>query len=1349
MAILQDLYKKYGRPVAKALGYVNDRTPEQKRALQQKALNQASNLLRPASNVATRALNAPQRSIDSYFKPTTQVRTRDVVRELTGVGQRGRGAIDEVAPPVLRAAPRAARALDLSFGEAVGKPVSEITPTTKLDRFFLGDRPVISAQSAGRLGVAPYLERKGVPTGLASKLGTPIALAGVALDINPIAGGGRKAIAKEASILAKLTDIGKVTSRLNKLGLADDVTTRIAPIIAKTTDARLINKGLSTELATAKQLNRVRKPSELPGGQAKLAPEQAGKTFQTINEGGVMKSVTGKPVKIVDGVDTFIHQGDNPKRTIKGFVVSEKSTGRYLASGETEREAISNAKSIINKVGKRKLKQTIAENRLQPTPTGSKGFVVSEKSTAKLRVQAPKQPARLEVSSATKTPLQKAEQTRISGQRKSPTQAPSTTGSGRTGDTSLASIIEKNPTLVKEKVHILNYLNTPDRVLNKIGLGNEAKLLEQQYSKYIKELPQEIDKVGKWASQTNQKENINIFKALDGQAVTLSPKESVIAGEIKAYLANWADRLGLPQDKRISSYITHIFEKDFIKKEFPDEIANLISDKVAGSVYDPFVQQRLGKSGYIEDTWRALDAYVKRATRKVNMDPALERVKTASRGLEQSQFNYVKRYADRINLRPTEFDNMLDNFIKSTPIGYKAGARPTASIARTSRQIVFRGTIGLNVSTTLKNLSQGANTYAKLGEKYTVAGYFDIIKNWKSKELQEVGVLADNLIQDRQLSSTKKLLSSFDKGLFYLFETAEKINRGAAYYGAKAKALAEGKSLEEAVALGKRLVKDTQFTFGSVDTPLLLQSDTMKVFTQFMSFTIKQGEFLGEMITKKEWAGLIRWLGASLAFVGTVGKMFGMEPKDLIPQFRFGAPPVLAPAYEAGKAIAGMPDEYDQPRTTSEKLSDVSKTLVPFIPGGTQIKKTVQGLGAYRQGASTTTSGRVRYPIEQTPLNLAKTAVFGQYSTPEARNYFKNDGQPLSEKQSEFFKQAPQGERESIYSKLMSSREQAKLDKSTKEKLSTGGTITEGNKISYMTNEGDIKEIDLAIFDKDTKGTSFEALENKDNQLKALRDIYKSDLPDDQKKQLIGKHGQEYEYEDIEYDSYANASANMRAEYFTRLADTMDHEAFLEELAQGRKKSISGKQLVTGSTTGTLGKLRDAGLISSSEYTRLNKIKDLKEGKAIGTVGKGGSGGGRGISGMTKSQKAKTTTLAARYATQKDAFKRANDTEGYIKMTQQYINDLQDNLASVPEGSADYWRLTNKINDAIADAQKVSDKGFGTQKSIPRSAVSAPKLGKVKAPSMPTFSRTTSRTTVKRPTVRKPRVSGQQLANMR
>lgn len=643
-------------------------------------------------------------------------------------------------------------------------------------------------------------------------------------------------------------------------------------------------------------------------------------------------------------------------------------------------------------------------------------------------------------------------------------QAQTSNKSTQVGYPSFEEIIQRSGIDVKTKVNHLDYLRTPDRVLKKIGLEKESKLIRKAYDNYLTELPKEIDKVTAWAKQVSPEANQKIFKYLDGQRVSLSTEELRVANEIKGYLGEWADRLGLPKDKRIANYITHIFEEDFIKKEFDPDIAKLIRDRVAGSVYDPFLEQRLGKMGYVEDTWKALDAYVKRATRKANIDPVLDQMKPVVDGLEESQFDYVKSYIDRINLRPAKEDNLLDNGIKQI-LGYRFGQRPVARITRGIRQAAYRGTLGLNVGSALRNLTQGVNTYAELGEKYTVIGYTKLAKSIlsKSDELERVGVLRNNFIEDRTVSATKKFVENLDKGLFSLFEFAERINRGSAYFGAKAKAIAKGMSEEQAIEYGKDVVRKTQFTFGSVDTPLFLQKDIAKLFTQFQSFNIKQTEFLAEKIQSKDFAGLARYIFGSIAVVATIGEIMGLDIGEMIPfsgvatgETKLGQTPAVA----AGGVILNRPDKYGN---KAENLEDYAKNLwnaaVPFIPAGSQIRKTYQGIKAGQQGYSATKSGGAKFLVPEN--RKLQTAVFGQYSTPEAQEYFKEDRRPLSTKQTELLKQTD--DKEAVYNEIMQTRvanaEENKVREAVRE---SGQAQTVNEKFMYYDSESEqVKSINM------------------------------------------------------------------------------------------------------------------------------------------------------------------------------------------------------------------------------------------------------------------------------------------------
>lgn len=554
---------------------------------------------------------------------------------------------------------------------------------------------------------------------------------------------------------------------------------------------------------------------------------------------------------------------------------------------------------------------------------------------------------------------------------------------------SLPSSIKIKQTPVQKKIAFYDYIRTPIEVLKKIGLEKQGRLLIQKQDDYMQELPKNIEKITKWIARAPGAEaSKRIFQYLDGKEITLQGEELKVANEIKVWLAEWADRLKLPEDNRIASYITHLFDDQLIQKEFDEDLAKIIEDKIPGEVYNPFLEKRLGAKGYIQDAWKALDAYVKRATRKVHMDEALEELEIASGTLEKSQFNYVKRFANNVNMRPTELEETFDNAIKQL-IGYKEGQRPTIKILGTARQMVARGAFGLNLGTAMRNLSQGANTYAKLGEKYTVLGYAKLFSKKNMQEVIDSGVLEVGFIQDRVLSSRKQALQKIDKGLFFFLDMAERANRGAAYLGAKAKAIDMGKTEAEAIRYAKDIVAETQFRFGAVDTPVALNSAILKTLTQFQSYTVKQTEFLANMLKNKEYAGLIRYAGAGLTFVYTIGQLFGMKPEELVPMFRFEAPPIFKGPWELGKAVLDTPDKYGQPRDLAQKAEDVMKPFALFIPASTQAQKTYKGINANIEGGSYTKDGKLQFESGKTTAQKVQNVLFGKYASPEAKAYFK------------------------------------------------------------------------------------------------------------------------------------------------------------------------------------------------------------------------------------------------------------------------------------------------------------------------------------------------------------------------
>lgn len=742
---------------------------------------------------------------------------------------------------------------------------------------------------------------------------------------------------------------------------------------------------------------------------------------------------------------------------------------------------------------------------------------------------------------------------------------------------------------VKTKVGILDYLRTPSTVFNKIGLKNEFNSIRLAHDTYLDELPKEINKITDWFKQVpDESSNKLIFQYLDGKAPEqyLNRAELKVATEIKSYLSSWADKLKLPKESRISNYITHIFNRGDIEKEFDPEFAKLIRDKVAGSTYNPFLEKRSNTEGYIENTWQALDAYTKRAVRKFYMDPALEKVKVAADDLESSQFNYIKSFIDRVQMRPTDIDNLLDNAIKASPIGYKYGQRPTAVITQKARQAVYRGLIGLNPASALRNLSQASNTYAELGEKYTFKGYAKVVKNLRNfitgadTELEKVGVLKNSFIEDRTLNATRQSLEKLDQGLFYMFNLAEKINRGGAYFGAKAKALDKGMSEIKAIDYAKSVVLKTQYAFGSIDSPLALQSDIAKTLLQFQSFGVKQAEFLGNKVAKKEYAGLIRYIASSLFFTGTIGKAVGMTWDNMVPfNSGIGTPPTLQ-----------LPKGIIETATGNENgPKDLLKGGISYIPAGGELYKVGTGIQSQLQGGVYGPSGNLKYPSG----NAVQDVVFGPNVGQHAKDYYNNP-QHLGANQTDNYRSLVEGGMSpaDAYATTIENRTRDKsLEKDIAGETSFNLFDLLKEKVFGSTKKTSNSRGDLLLdtLDKQSKVS---------DQVNEIKQIFQSGLSKDKVEKLLEKRGlPNYEESSFTMMKTLPIDNGSRGNYLVSFLSGMSGQNYVQTVYKLAENEVL--------TTGVTAKWLDDGLINENQQKALNKIISSTKGKTIKSSGNG------------------------------------------------------------------------------------------------------------------------------------------------
>lgn len=100
--------------------------------------------------------------------------------------------------------------------------------------------------------------------------------------------------------------------------------------------------------------------------------------------------------------------------------------------------------------------------------------------------------------------------------------------------------------------------------------------------------------------------------------------------------------------------------------------------------------------------------------------------------------------------------------------------------------------------------------------------------------------------------------------------------------------------------------------------------------------------------------------------------------------------------------------EFDFSDVTTEWMNPVYYLLLPT--GGGQLRKMNQGLKMFFDddlpiAGSYTKSGKLRFTVDETPANVLQAALFGQYASKNARQYFDENRTPLSEKQIEELKE--------------------------------------------------------------------------------------------------------------------------------------------------------------------------------------------------------------------------------------------------------------------------------------------------------------------------------------------------------
>jgi hypothetical protein len=171
--------------------------------------------------------------------------------------------------------------------------------------------------------------------------------------------------------------------------------------------------------------------------------------------------------------------------------------------------------------------------------------------------------------------------------------------------------------------------------------------------------------------------------------------------------------------------------------------------------------------------------------------------------------------------------------------------------------------------------------------------------------------------------------------------------------------------------------------------------DPINIVTETIG-DIKEGKKASEVVS-----GLATEIVEDIPFVG-----------GLIGGGRLPISNALPDVGETVKAGISLFEEGDKKKAWQTLGSELSKPVFYILPpfGGGQLKKSIEGISTFAKGGNYGINSQgqetLKYPVEQTPGNFVKSALFGKWSTKGAVDYVDNGFKSLSVNQTEGYEKA-------------------------------------------------------------------------------------------------------------------------------------------------------------------------------------------------------------------------------------------------------------------------------------------------------------------------------------------------------
>lgn len=518
-----------------------------------------------------------------------------------------------------------------------------------------------------------------------------------------------------------------------------------------------------------------------------------------------------------------------------------------------------------------------------------------------------------------------------------------------------------------------------------------------------------------------------------------------------------------PVDNEIPTSIAGLTETFKPQRSWQKFDKHRYSDQTDYSLYkglDTYIHGALDWIYHIEDLQkrRSLENYLRTIHSDEGIKARIEEIKNSNLDSEEAQ----KRIDDVLAEAKNPLGGLVRELMNRTnTLANKKAASDRAMEDDLNRKIystmtnlnnrVSANMVVGSLSSAMTNFIPIVQSWHEVSPVYSVKGLGDMVRS----TIKDDGVVAkSDFLTNRLMNEEALYKTNWDKAadkaavLMNVFDniTAQTVWRSK-YLQNLSEHMSEAEAIKNADQFAKNVIAGR--SRGNMPTIFDAKNPVTKLFTAFQLEVANQYGYMFDDVVKdsKNKSRLVK--GYATAFVGAyvynalystlVGRDAAFDPigiiedlmrglfdddeenedvlldfgEDILQEVPFvgglfggGRVPIQSAIPYSGDStpFKSMLNDFEEGNTSAlakEFLKPLYYLAMPF--GGGQIKKTVEGLGMYLGDhpidGSYTDSGNLRFPVDDHPLAIAQAALFGQYASKNARDYFDNEWAPLKDKQ--------------------------------------------------------------------------------------------------------------------------------------------------------------------------------------------------------------------------------------------------------------------------------------------------------------------------------------------------------------